>query len=207
VIPSLPGHGFSAKPATTGWDPARIARAWVVLMKRLGYTQFAAQGGDWGAAVTQAMGERHRDLDLAVHHRLDRARRAYRAGGRQLDAVHIHPGVSSHEVKALLGGDRHPGRGGGNDELRRPVRARRGDEEVVGLIAAVDPVLDPPTGHNLSQRRWPGPRQRHLLLEEFPGRSAAQLLVRSEVEVHPVISSGVPGPAADVGRIIGTRTH
>jgi pimeloyl-ACP methyl ester carboxylesterase len=56
VIPSLPGHGFSAKPATTGWDPTRIARAWVVLMKRLGYTRFVAQGGDWGAAVTQQMG-------------------------------------------------------------------------------------------------------------------------------------------------------
>jgi pimeloyl-ACP methyl ester carboxylesterase len=56
VIPSLPGHGFSAKPAATGWDPARTARAWVELMKRLGYTRFVAQGGDWGAAVTQAMG-------------------------------------------------------------------------------------------------------------------------------------------------------
>jgi pimeloyl-ACP methyl ester carboxylesterase len=56
VIPSLPGHGFSAKPAATGWDPPRIARAWVTLMKRLGYTRFVAQGGDWGAAVTQAMG-------------------------------------------------------------------------------------------------------------------------------------------------------
>src|SRR5690348_3030064 len=56
VIPSLPGHGFSAKPAGTGWDPARIARAWVVLMKRLGYPRFVAQGGDWGAAVTQTMG-------------------------------------------------------------------------------------------------------------------------------------------------------
>jgi pimeloyl-ACP methyl ester carboxylesterase len=56
VIPSLPGHGFSAKPATTGWDPVRIARAWVVLMTRLGYTRFVAQGGDWGAAVTQTMG-------------------------------------------------------------------------------------------------------------------------------------------------------
>src|SRR5207247_1062087 len=56
VIPSLPGHGFSGKPATTGWDPVRIARAWVVLMNRLGYTEFVAQGGDWGAAVTQAMG-------------------------------------------------------------------------------------------------------------------------------------------------------
>jgi len=56
VIPSLPGHGFSAKPAATGWDPVRIARAWTVLMKRLGYTRFVAQGGDWGAAVTQQMG-------------------------------------------------------------------------------------------------------------------------------------------------------
>jgi pimeloyl-ACP methyl ester carboxylesterase len=56
VIPSLPGYGFSAKPAATGWDPSRAARAWVVLMKRLGYTRFVAQGGDWGAAVTQAMG-------------------------------------------------------------------------------------------------------------------------------------------------------
>ena len=56
VIPSLPGHGFSAKPTATGWDPVRIARAWVVLMNRLGYTRFVAQGGDWGAAVTQTMG-------------------------------------------------------------------------------------------------------------------------------------------------------
>jgi pimeloyl-ACP methyl ester carboxylesterase len=56
VIPSLPGHGFSAKPTATGWDPMRTARAWVVLMGRLGHTRFVAQGGDWGAAVTQAMG-------------------------------------------------------------------------------------------------------------------------------------------------------
>jgi pimeloyl-ACP methyl ester carboxylesterase len=56
VIPSLPGYGFSAKPTTTGWDPVRTARAWTVLMKRLGYDRFVAQGGDWGAAVTQAMG-------------------------------------------------------------------------------------------------------------------------------------------------------
>jgi len=56
VIPSLPGYGFSAKPTETGWDPGRTARAWVELMKRLGYTRFVAQGGDWGAAVTQTMG-------------------------------------------------------------------------------------------------------------------------------------------------------
>src|SRR5258705_5257992 len=55
VIPSLPGHGFSEKPKETGWDPIRIARAWVVLMKRLGYERFVAQGGDWGNAVTEQL--------------------------------------------------------------------------------------------------------------------------------------------------------
>jgi pimeloyl-ACP methyl ester carboxylesterase len=55
VIPSLPGHGFSGKPTTTGWDPIRTARAWTTLMKRLGYTRFVAQGGDWGNAVTEQM--------------------------------------------------------------------------------------------------------------------------------------------------------
>jgi pimeloyl-ACP methyl ester carboxylesterase len=55
VIPSLPGYGFSGKPTALGWDPVRIARAWTVLMKRLGYTQFVASGGDWGDPVTEQM--------------------------------------------------------------------------------------------------------------------------------------------------------
>ncbi len=55
VIPSLPGYGFSGNPRVTGWDPIRIARAWIVLMKRLGYKRFVAQGGDWGNAVTEQM--------------------------------------------------------------------------------------------------------------------------------------------------------
>jgi pimeloyl-ACP methyl ester carboxylesterase len=55
VIPSIPGYGFSGKPDTTGWDPVRVAKAWVVLMKRLGYSKFVAQGGDWGNAITEQM--------------------------------------------------------------------------------------------------------------------------------------------------------
>ena len=55
VIPSMPGYGFSGKPTVTGWDPVRIARAWIELMKRLGYTRYVAQGGDWGNAVTEQM--------------------------------------------------------------------------------------------------------------------------------------------------------
>jgi pimeloyl-ACP methyl ester carboxylesterase len=67
VIPSLPGHGFSAKPTATGWDPSRTARAWVVLMKRLGYTHYVAQGGDWGDAVTEQMALLKPEGLLGIH--------------------------------------------------------------------------------------------------------------------------------------------
>jgi pimeloyl-ACP methyl ester carboxylesterase len=56
VIPSMPGYGYSGKPSTTGWDCPHIARAWAVLMKRLGYTRYVAQGGDWGAVITEQLG-------------------------------------------------------------------------------------------------------------------------------------------------------
>jgi pimeloyl-ACP methyl ester carboxylesterase len=67
VIPSMPGYGFSPEPVTLGWDPTRMARAWVVLMKRLGYDRFVAQGGDWGAAVTQQLALIAPGQVLAIH--------------------------------------------------------------------------------------------------------------------------------------------
>lgn len=67
VIPSLPGFGFSGKPAETGWTVDRIADAWVELMHRLGYRSWAAQGGDWGGAVTSALGEKRPDGLVGVH--------------------------------------------------------------------------------------------------------------------------------------------
>jgi pimeloyl-ACP methyl ester carboxylesterase len=67
VIPSMPGYGFSGKPTATGWDVDHIARAWVVLMKRLGYTKFVAQGGDWGAVVVDQMGVHAPPELLGIH--------------------------------------------------------------------------------------------------------------------------------------------
>jgi pimeloyl-ACP methyl ester carboxylesterase len=89
LIPSMPGYGFSGKPTTTGWDPSRIARAWVVLMKRLGYKQFVAQGGDWGSPVSNEMAK---------------------LGAPELLGIHVNlPGTVPPEiVKALQAGDPTP---------------------------------------------------------------------------------------------------
>src|SRR5262245_11579443 len=67
VIPSMPGYGFSGKPTTTGWGPERIARAWNVLMKRLGYTRYVAQGGDWGAVITDLLAAQAPPELLGIH--------------------------------------------------------------------------------------------------------------------------------------------
>jgi len=84
VIPSLPGYGFSVKPTVTGWDPDHIARAWAELMKRLGYTRYVAQGGDWGTPISSAMA---------------------RQGAAGLLGIHINlPATVPPEVAAALGG-------------------------------------------------------------------------------------------------------
>jgi pimeloyl-ACP methyl ester carboxylesterase len=67
VIPQLPGYGFSGKPSATGWGPARIARAWDVLMKRLGYTRYVAQGGDWGGLIVDTMGAQAPPGLIGIH--------------------------------------------------------------------------------------------------------------------------------------------
>jgi pimeloyl-ACP methyl ester carboxylesterase len=67
VIPSMPGYGFSGKPAETGWGPARIAKAWDVLMKRLGYDRYVAQGGDWGAIIVDQIGVQAPKGLLGIH--------------------------------------------------------------------------------------------------------------------------------------------
>ena len=73
VIPSMPGYGFSGKPTTTGWDQARIGRAWAVLMKRLGYTRYVAQGGDWGAIVNDVMATQGHPELIGLHTNLPSA--------------------------------------------------------------------------------------------------------------------------------------
>ena len=63
----MPGYGFSGKPTTSGWDPARIGRAWAVLMKRLGYTRYVAQGGDWGAIVNELFATQGHPGFIGIH--------------------------------------------------------------------------------------------------------------------------------------------
>jgi pimeloyl-ACP methyl ester carboxylesterase len=99
VIPSMPGYGFSGKPTSTGWGPERIARAWDVLMKRLGYTQYVAQGGDWGELIVDLMGTHgpegllgiHTNLPAVVPPDIDRA---------ALTGAPAPPGLSAEERSA-----------------------------------------------------------------------------------------------------------
>jgi pimeloyl-ACP methyl ester carboxylesterase len=95
VIPSMPGYGYSPEPTTLGWDPQRIARAWVVLMNRLGYDQFVAQGGDWGASVTQQLALLAPQNVLGIHSNMP---------GTVPDDI-LAKATSGGEPPAGLGGD------------------------------------------------------------------------------------------------------
>ena len=99
VIPSLPGHGFSGKPTATGWDPIRIARAWGVLMTRLGYTRSLAQGGDWGNAVTEQMALQTPPGLIAIHTNMP-ATLPDAVSTALADATPAPPGLSGDEVGA-----------------------------------------------------------------------------------------------------------
>ena len=119
VVPSLPGYGFSGRPTATGWDPDRIARAWAELMKRLGYTRYVAQGGDWGSPITSAMA---------------------RQGAAGLLGIHINlPATVPPEVAAVLGGGTLPA---GLSEKERTVveglmaNAKKGNSAYFTILTA-----------------------------------------------------------------------
>jgi len=99
VVPSLPGYGFSGKPTGTGWDPDRIARAWAELMKRLGYTRYVAQGGDWGTPVSSAMARQKAEGLLGIHINLPATVPPEVAA--VLGGVAIPPGISEKERAVL----------------------------------------------------------------------------------------------------------
>lgn len=99
VIPSLPGHGFSGRPVTIGWDPVRIARAWAVLMNRLGYQRYVAQGGDWGSIVTEHLAVMAPPGLLAIHTNLPSAVPAEIA--RALPTHTPPPDLSAEERQAF----------------------------------------------------------------------------------------------------------
>ncbi len=98
VIPNMPGYGFSGKPTTTGWDPVHIARAWTVLMKRLGYTRFVAQGGDWGGQVVHEMAVQAPAELIGIHTNFPKAVPPHVSGAMQIGAP--APAGLSDEEKA-----------------------------------------------------------------------------------------------------------
>jgi pimeloyl-ACP methyl ester carboxylesterase len=174
VIPSMPGYGFSGKPTTTGWDPARIAGAWVALMERLGYRRFVAQGGVWGGLITEIMAAQAPPELLGIHTNFPgtvppEVERALGAGDPP------PPGLTADERRAyeqLQAGSKQRGYAHGRVVGRqRGCRTRRGCR--LGCVPVPGPRRQPrpcAAGHRgcrplLRARRragaWQCPRPRH----------------------------------------------
>ena len=118
VIPSIPGYGFSGKPTTSGWGPEHVASASVELMKRLGYTRFVAQGGDWGAVIVDLMGVQAPPELIGIHSNMPGVLPPEIAPGFAPLVVAPAPaGLSAEEQRCLRAGDLHVHEG---DRLRRP---------------------------------------------------------------------------------------
>jgi pimeloyl-ACP methyl ester carboxylesterase len=136
VIPSLPGHGFSGKPTETGWDPIRIARAWVELMARLGYSRYVAQGGDWGNAVTEQLALLKPQGLLGIHTNMPR--RCHPTSRALCRSVGRRPaGLSADEQTAydVLDNFFKTGVGYANEMANRPQTLYGIADSPVGLAA------------------------------------------------------------------------
>jgi pimeloyl-ACP methyl ester carboxylesterase len=148
VLPSIPGFGFSEKPKGTGWNPDRIARAWDVLMKRLGYARYAAQGGDWGAIICDAMGRQAPAGLLGMHvNRIERATTIPPEIGKALMSGEPAPAQLSAEERAVFDEARdflNKGFGYAAIMATRPQTVGYGlDDSPVGLAAWIyDKIAD-----------------------------------------------------------------
>ena len=125
VIPSIPGYGFSGKPAATGWDHARMARAWIVLMRRLGYTRFVAQGGDVGGQITDAMAVEAPAELVGIHTNFLFA--------LPQDVSNVDPGRSAGALRFLRRGATSACQAAGLLRQERGLRDRDGDASADAL--------------------------------------------------------------------------
>ncbi len=209
VIPSLPGHGFSGKPTETGWDPVRIAHAWVELMRRLGYERYVAQGGDWGNAVTEQLALLKPAGLLGIHTNMPATlppdvSKAVATGGPKPD------GLSADEDKAfdILKHFFATGIGYAQEMANRPQTLYALEDLPVGLAAWM--IDHDERSYELIERAFVGqagrthpgrhPRQHHALLADqvgclvgSPVLGEPSRLLRHQGRRHPGRRDGLPG--------------